>query len=238
MLGQRLQQDTDKGLLTPDNCVVCLIDHQPQMNFGVASMDRNVLLNNTVMLAKAARIFDVPTVLTTVAAEDFSGYLYPQILDVLPDHPVIDRSTVNAWEDGDFRAAVEATGRRNLVLSALWTEVCLALPAIQALADGYNVFVVEDACGGISTTVHEAAMRRVESAGAVPVTAMAFMLELQRDWARTTTYDDVMTVLKDHGGAYGQGVEYDQTMRRDAPPTRRDGTGLGKRSPAGDAPAG
>ena len=222
MLSQSLKQDTDKGLLTPDNCVVCLIDHEPQMNFGVASTDRDVLLNNTVLLAKAAKTFDVPVVLSTVAAEEFSGYMYPQILDVFPDHDVIDRRTVNAWEDENFRAAVENTGRRNFVLSALWTEVCLALPAIQALADGYNVFVVEDACGGVNMTVHDAAMRRVEKAGAIPITAMAFMLELQRDWARQDTYDDVMTILKDHGGAYGQGIEYNQTMRQDAPPSRRN----------------
>ncbi len=222
MLSQSLKQDTDKGLLTPDNCVVCLIDHEPQMNFGVASTDRDVLLNNTILLAKAAKVFDVPVVLTTVGAEEFSGYMYPQILDVFPDHDVIDRTSVNAWQDENFRAAVENTGRRNIVLSALWTEVCLALPAIQALADGFNVFVVEDACGGVSKTVHDAAMRRVESAGAIPITAMAFMLELQRDWARLDTYDDVMTVLKEHGGAYGQGIEYNQTMRQDAPPSRRN----------------
>ncbi len=222
MLRQSLEQHTDKGLLTPDNCVVCLIDHEPQMNFGVASTDRDVLLNNTILLAKSAKVFDVPVVLTTVGAEEFSGYMYPQILDVFPDQVVIDRSSLNAWEDETFRAAVEKTGRRNLVLSALWTEVCLALPAIHALADGFNVFVVEDACGGVSKTVHDAAMRRVESAGAIPITAMAFMLELQRDWARKNTYDDVMAVLKEHGGAYGQGVEYNQTMRQDAPPSRRN----------------
>ncbi len=222
MLRQSLEQHTDKGLLTPDNCVVCLIDHEPQMNFGVASTDRDVLLNNTVLLAKGAKVFDVPVILTTVGAEEFSGYMYPQILDVFPDQVVIDRSFLNAWEDENFRAAVEKTGRRNLVLSALWTEVCLALPAIHALADGFNVFVVEDACGGVSKTVHDAAMRRVESAGAIPITAMAFMLELQRDWARKNTYDHVMAVLKEHGGAYGQGVEYNQTMRQDAPPSRRN----------------
>ncbi len=222
MLSQAMKQYSDKGLLTADNCVVCLIDHEPQMNFGVASTDRDVLLNNTILLAKAAKVFDVPVVLTTVGAEEFSGYMYPQILDVFPDHDVIDRTSLNAWEDDNFRAAVESTGRRNIVLSALWTEVCLALPAIQALADGFNVFVVEDACGGVSKTVHDAAMRRVESAGATPITAMAFMLELQRDWARQDTYDDVMTVLKEHGGAYGQGIEYNQTMRQGAPASRRN----------------
>ncbi len=221
MLSEPFRSDTDKGLLTRDNCVVCLVDHQPQMNFGVASTDRDLLLNNTLLLARAAELFGVPTVLTTVAAEDFSGYMYPQILDIFPGRAVIDRTTVNAWEDETFRAAIEMTGRRNLVMSALWTEVCLALPTIQALADGYNVFVVEDACGGVSKVVHDAAMRRVEAAGAVPITAMAFLLELQRDWARKDTYEGVMSVLKQHGGAYGQGVEYNQTMRQDAPPTRR-----------------
>jgi len=220
MLDSRVIQTTDKGLLTPNNCVVCLIDHQPQMNFGVASTDRDVLLNNTVMLAKAASVFKVPAILTTVAAEDFSGWMYPQILDVFPGQPVIDRTTVNAWEDAQFRAAVEKTGRRNLVMSALWTEVCLALPVLQSLCDGFNVFVVEDACGGVSRTSHEAAMRRIEKAGAMPITSMAFMLELQRDWSRKNTYDQVMTLLKEHGGAYGQGIEYNATMRQGAPPTR------------------
>lgn len=222
-------KQSDKGLITPDNCAICLIDHQPQMNFGVASIDRDVLLNNTVMLAKAAKVFDVPVILTTVAAEDFSGRIYPQILDVFPGHPVLDRTSVNAWEDKHFRAAVEATGRRNLILSALWTEVCLALPAIHASADGFNVFVVEDACGGFSPTVHAAAMRRVEAAGAVPVTAMQVLLELQRDWARKGTYDAVMAVLKEHGGAYGQGIEYDSTMRKGLPPTRKN-PDVGQRS--------
>ncbi len=212
---------SDKGLLTPDNCAICFIDHQPQMNFGVANIDRDVLLNNTVMLAKAAKVFNVPVILTTIGAEEFGGYMYPQILDVFPGHPVIDRTSINAWEDKRFLAAVEATGRRNLILSALWTELCLALPAIQASVDGFNVFVVEDACGGFSQMVHEAAMRRVEAAGAVPVTAMQVFLELQRDWARKETYDDVMAVLKEHAGAYGQGIEYNSTMRMGLPPTRK-----------------
>jgi nicotinamidase-related amidase len=221
-----LIKQTDKGLLTPENCAVCLIDHQPQMNFGVASIDRDVLLNNTLMLAKAAKVFNVPVILTTVAAEDFSGWMYPQILDVFPGQKVIDRTTVNAWEDKNFRAAVDATGRRNLVMAALWTEICLALPAIHASVDGYNVFVVEDACGGVSPMVHAAAMRRVEGYGAVPVTAMQVLLELQRDWSRQETYDDVMTVLKEHGGAYGQGIEYNATMRMGAAPTRHNPDGV------------
>lgn len=192
------------------------------MNFGVASIDRDVLLNNTLMLTKAAKVFAVPTIFTTVGAKEFSGWMYPQILDVFPDNAIIDRTTVNAWQDDAFRRAVERTNRRNLVLSALWTEVCLALPAIHALADGYNVFVVEDACGGVSRTTHDAAMRRVERAGAIPITAMAFLLELQRDWARKDTYDQVMNVLKEHGGAYGQGIEYNATMRLGMKPTRHN----------------
>jgi nicotinamidase-related amidase len=198
---------TDKGLLTPDNCAVIFIDHQPQMFFGVASIDRQVLLNNLLVLAKAARIFGVPVILTAVESKGFKGDLIPELLELFPEEKPIERSTMNSWESADFVAAVKKTGRRNLVIAALWIEVCLAMPALQALTDGYFVFAVEDASGGMSLVSHHAALRRIEQAGAVSVTALQVLLEFQRDWARNEHYDEVMAALKAHCSIYGLGVE-------------------------------
>ena len=206
------------SLLTPENCVAIFIDHQPQMTFGVANIDRQTLFNNTLVLAKAAKIFQVPTILTTVETEAFSGRMWPQLLDVFPGNEPIERTSMNSWEDEAFVAAVRATGRKKLVIAALWTEVCLAFPAIQAMEAGFEVYAVEDACGGTSEVAHRAAMDRVVQAGAVPVTAIQVLLELQRDWARRDTYDAVMKVALEHTGAYGQGVEYAYTMVHKQPP--------------------
>jgi nicotinamidase-related amidase len=212
---------TDKGLLTPENGVVIFIDHQPQMFFGVASMDRQDLLNNALVLAKAARIFRLPVILTTVESKEFSGNITPQLLDVFANLAPIERSSMNAWDSKEFVAAVKETGRKNLIIAALWSEVCLAMPALQALTDGYAVYAVEDACGGTSLTAHKAAIRRIEQAGAVSVTALQVLLEFQRDWARKEHYDEVLAVVREHCGAYGQGVEYAATMVHDAPANRR-----------------
>ena len=210
---------SEKGLLTPDNCVVALIDHQPQMLFGVAGVDRQSIINNTVALAKAARVFDVPVVLTTVETKSFSGNLWPQIRAVFPEQPAIERSSMNAWDDKNFVAAIQATGRKKLVLAGLWTEVCVAFPTVQAIHDGYEVYVVEDCCGDVSQLAHDNAMKRVIQAGAKPVTSLQVMLEFQRDWAEKDTYDAVMDIVKTHYGAYGVGVEYVYTMVHNAPPT-------------------
>ena len=210
---------SEKGLLTPDNCVVALIDHQPQMLFGVAGVDRQSIINNTVALAKAARVFDVPVVLTTVETKSFSGNLWPQIRAVFPEQPAIERSSMNAWDDKNFVAAIKATGRKKLVLAGLWTEVCVAFPSVQAIHDGYEVYVVEDCCGDVSQLAHDNAMKRVIQAGAKPVTSLQVMLEFQRDWAEKDTYDAVMDIVKTHYGAYGVGVEYVYTMVHNAPPT-------------------
>lgn len=204
--------DRVRELLTPDNCVVALIDHQPQMLFGVSNFDRQGVINNTVGLAKAAKLFGVPTVLSTVETTGFSGYMWPQLRAVFPDAPLYERTSMNAWEDAPFKAAVEATGRRKIVLAGLWTEVCVAFPAIQAIAEGYEVYVVEDACGDISEVAHRAAMQRVAQAGAVPMTWIQTMLEWQRDWARQATYGGVVDIVAQHGGAYGVGIEYARTM--------------------------
>jgi len=207
-------------LLNPANSAVILIDFQPQMTFGVANIDRQALFNNVILLAKAARIFRIPTILTTVETKSFSGNMWPQLLDIFPDQEPIERSSMNSWEDEKFVAAVKATGRKKLIMAALWTEVCLAFPALEAMAAGFEAYAVEDASGGTSVTAHNAAMRRVEQAGAVPVTTIQVLLEYQRDWARKDTYNDVMAAVKEHCGAYGQGVEYAYTMVHGAPPSR------------------
>ncbi|MBY0404884.1 MAG: hydrolase [Cyanobacteria bacterium] len=199
-------------LLTPENCTLILIDHQPQMAFGVESMDRQTLVNNVTGLAKAAKIFDVPVVLTTVAADSFSGPFFKQVLDIFPGVNPIDRTTMNSWEDDNFVAAVEKTGRKKLVIAALWTEVCLTFPAICAIEEGYEVYIVTDASGGTSPEAHERAIQRCIQAGAIPVTWLQVALEFQRDWARTETYDAVMSLAKDYAGAYGLGVYYAKSM--------------------------
>ncbi|POX61768.1 hydrolase [Streptomyces sp. Ru62] len=199
-------------LLTPDNCAVLFVDHQPQMFFGTGSGDRTAIINSTLGLAKAAKVFDVPVVLSTVAAESFSGPILPQLADVFPDQKIVDRTTMNAWEDTAFVEAVKATGRKKLVIAGLWTEVCVVLPVLSAIAQGYEVYVVTDASGGVSPQAHEHAVQRMIQGGAVPVTWVQVLLELQRDWARGETYVPVTEVVKEHGGAYGLGLVYAQTF--------------------------
>jgi nicotinamidase-related amidase len=211
---------SEKGLLTPDNCVVTMIDLQPQMLFGVSNFDRQNVINMNVVLGKAARIFDVPVVISTVETKSFSGNLWPQVQAIFPKQSPIERSTMNSWDCKNFVAAVEKTGRKKIVLAGLWTETCVALATVQAIFDGYEVFVVEDCCGDISQLSHDNAMKRVIQAGAKPVTALSVMLEWQRDWAHRGTYDAVMDVVKTHYGAYGMGVEYAYTMIHGAPPTK------------------
>jgi nicotinamidase-related amidase len=211
---------SEKGLLTPDNCVVTLIDLQPQMLFGVSNFDRQAIINNNVALAKAARVFDVPVVLSTVETKGFSGNMWPQILAVFPKQTPIERTTMNSWDDQNFVAAVQKSGRKKIVLSGLWTETCVTLPTIQAIHDGYEIYVVEDCCGDVSQLAHDNAMKRVVQAGAKPVTALSVMLEWQRDWANKDTYDAVMDIVKTHCGAYGVGVEYAYTMVHGAPATK------------------
>ena len=210
---------SEKGLLTPDNCVVAFIDHQPQMLFGVSNFDRGLIINNTVALAKATRIFDVPVVLTTVETKSFSGNMWPQLKAVFPSQQPIERSSMNSWDDPKFVNAIVKTGKKKIILAGLWTETCIALAAVQAMHDGYEVYVAEDCCGDLSQLNHDNAMRRVIQAGAKPVTALSTMLEWQRDWAQRDTYDAVMDVVKNHFGAYGIGVEYAYTMVHGAPAT-------------------
>ena len=238
----KLAKRSEKGLLTPDNCVVTLIDLQPQMLLGVGSHDRQTIINNNLVLAKAAKVFGVPVVLSTVETKAFSGNMWPQILAVFPQQEPIERSSMNSWDDKNFVAAIEMTGRKKIVLSGLWTETCVALPTIQAIHDNYEVYVVEDCCGDVNQLSHDNAMRRLVQAGAKPVTALSVMLEWQRDWALLETYDAVMDIVKTHCGAYGVGVEYAYTMVHHAPqsaqkpqivPKKKDGNGDGHSSGRG-----
>lgn len=214
---RNLSPRSEKGLLTPGNCAVAFIDHQPQMLFGTSNFDRQSIINSTVALAKATRIFGVPAILTTVETKAFSGNMWPQLSAVFPGQTPIERSSMNSWDDRNFVAAVEATGKKKLILAGLWTETCIALPSIQALHDGYDIYVAEDCCGDVSQLAHDNAMRRVVQAGAKPVTALSVLLEWQRDWANRDTYDAVIDVARNHFGAYGVGVEYAYTMVHGAP---------------------
>lgn len=204
-------------LLDPKNSALIFIDHQPQMAFGVANIDRQQLKNNVVGLAKAGKIFNVPTIFTSVESESFSGYIWPELLAVHPELTPIERTSMNSWEDAAFVKAVEATGRKKLVISALWTEVCLTFPALMALEAGYEVYVVTDTSGGTSVDAHERSIDRMVQAGAIPVTWQQVLLEYQRDWARKETYDAVMDLVREHSGAYGMGVDYAYTLVHHAP---------------------
>ena len=199
-------------LYTAQDSAVVFIDHQPQMLFGVSGIDRAAFINNVTLLAKTAKEFNVPTVLTAVETEGFSGYVFPQLLDVFPGQPIVERSSMNSWDDPGFRKAVEATGRKNILMTGLWTEVCITWPTIEMLGAGYNIYVVEDCCGATSSVAQEAALSRMVQAGAIRLTTIAAMLEWQRDWKNKEHYNALMTLLKQQGGAYGVGVEYAYTM--------------------------
>jgi nicotinamidase-related amidase len=214
--------NTDGGLLTADNCALVFIDHQPQMTFGVASgIDRQQLVNNVLLLAKGAKEFGVPTILTTVETESFSGPMWPELLDVFPKQTPIERTGMNSWDTPAFRDAIKATGKKNIIMSGLWTEVCIAWPTLNMIAEGYNIFVVEDACGGTSAAAHDAALSRMVQAGAVRMTTIGTVLEFQRDWANREHYNALMQLFRDHGGAYGTGIEYCYTMVHKAPAARK-----------------
>ena len=200
-----------KELLTPDTCAVALIDYQPQMFFGTMSHERTSILHNVQAIAKASKLFKVPTILTTVAAKSFSGDMVPEVQSVFPEYTPIDRTSMNSWEDVNFRKAIEATGRKKIVIAGLWTEVCVSFPTIQMIAEGYEIYVPTDACGDVSVEAHERAVQRIIQAGAVPMTSFQYMFELQRDWARSETYEGCMDILKAHS-AYGIGVRYAKSI--------------------------
>jgi len=205
-------------VLTPENSQLIIIDHQPQMAFGVQSIDRQTLKNNVVGLAKAAKVFGIPTIITTVETESFSGRTYPEILDVFPDHPILERTSMNSWDDQKVRDALKANGRKKVIVAGLWTEVCNTTFALCAMLEGeYEIYMVADASGGTSKDAHDFAMQRMVQAGVVPVTWQQVLLEWQRDWAHRETYDAVIKIVTEHSGAYGMGVDYAYTMVHKAP---------------------
>ncbi|MEH4928757.1 hydrolase [Enterobacter cloacae] len=205
-------------VLTPANCQIIFIDHQPQMAFGVQSIDRQVLKNNTVALAKAAKVFNIPTIITTVETESFSGNTYPELLDVFPGLDILERTSMNSWDDQKVRDALKANGKKKVVVAGLWTEVCNNSFALCAMLEGdYEIYMVADASGGTTKEAHDFAMQRMIQAGVIPVTWQQVMLEWQRDWARKETYTAVMDIVREHSGAYGMGVDYAYTMVHKAP---------------------
>lgn len=201
-------------LLDPTNHVLVMIDHQSQMAFATSSISNVELRNNVGVISGASKIFKVPTVITTVARRTFSGPLFQEITEFYPEaaNNAIDRTTMNTWEDVNAFKAITGKGKKKIVFSGLWTEVCIVGPAISALADGYEVYIITDACGGVSKEAHEMAIQRMVQAGAQPMTSIQYALELQRDWARSTTYDAVNALMKKYGGAYGTGIQYAKDM--------------------------
>jgi nicotinamidase-related amidase len=190
------------ALLTPENCVLLLVDHQPFQLANVHSHEPTMVINNVAALAKTAKIYGIPTILTTVN-EERGGLIFKQVQTVFPDQKTINRTFINCWEDLRVVEAVKKTGRKKLVIAALWTEMCLAMPAIHAMGDGYDVYVVTDASGGVSPEAHDMAIRRMVAAGAQPITWLGLAGELQRDWARTERLGEVAQLFVEHGGASG-----------------------------------
>ncbi|MNE27916.1 Isochorismatase family protein [compost metagenome] len=206
-----------EALLTPDNCVLILIDHQPFQFAGLKSHDSQTVINNVVSLAKAAKVFGVPTLLTTVV-EERGGFLLQQLQDVFPEQKPINRTFINTWEDQRVVDWVKKTGRKKVVIAALWTEICLAFPAIQAAGEGYEVYAVTDASGGTSLESHEVAVQRMIQAGVIPITSVVFGSELQRDWAREETVPAMAQIIFDHLGSIGTSLRWEYQLLTTDPP--------------------
>jgi nicotinamidase-related amidase len=205
--------DAFAELLTPDNAALVLIDHQAGLAFGVQSIDRQALLNNTVALVRAALAFEIPVVVSTSATKVYSGPLLPRLRECLPGHTVWERRNMNVWEDEAALQAIRATGRRKLLFSGMLTEACITFPVLCAQADGFEAYVVGDACGGASAAGHELALQRMTCAGARVTSWLQVVLELQRDWTRKATYDAARAVVVDNGGGYGIGLNYVRDMQ-------------------------
>jgi len=201
-----------RSLLSPQDHALVLIDHQSQMAFNTKSIDITSLRANTAILANAAKGFGVPTVISTISRESFAGPLFPEVSEAFPNAEVIDRTTSNAWEDEQFIAAINATDKPRLVMCGLWTSVCCNGPVLSALEQGFEVYVVTDACGDCTAEAHERAVQRMLQAGARPITALTYLLELQRDWARVETYDLTTGISVEFGGAFGIGIQYAKAM--------------------------
>ena len=199
-------------LLTPTDHTLVMIDFQSQMAFATHSIEAITLRNNAALVAHAAAGFGVPTILTTVAEKSFSGPMFDEITTAFPGQALLDRTSMNTWEDAAVIARINAIGKSRIVLSGLWTGVCIVGPALSAIDQGFEVYVIADACGDVSAEAHNRAMDRMVQAGAQPMTSLQYLLELQRDWARTGTYEMTTGIAKKFGGAYGLGVTYAKTM--------------------------
>ncbi|HEX2011203.1 MAG TPA: hydrolase [Roseateles sp.] len=199
-------------LLTPTDHALILIDFQSQMSFATKSIDAVELRNNAALISNAAAGFKVPTILTTVAEKSFSGPMFEEITNAFPGQKLLDRTSMNTWEDAAVIKDVNAIGKTRLVFAGLWTSVCIVGPTLSALDQGFEVYVITDACGDVSTEAHERAVERMIQAGVRPMTSLQYMLELQRDWARTGTYELTTGIAKKYGGAYGLGIIYAKTM--------------------------
>jgi len=199
-------------LLKPAECVILLVDLQAGLGFGTESMPRQILLNNAIALAKTATAFNIPVIATTSASKVYSGPLFPQVQAALPEVKVIERRSMNAWEDDTVRGALQATGRKRLLVAGLLTEACVSFPALSAVREGYEVFVVGDTCGGLTPASHELALRRMEQAGAQLTSWIQVLLELQRDWTHHDTYEAARAIVVENGGGYGMGLAYAREM--------------------------
>lgn len=207
--------NASSDLLNPANHTLVLIDHEGQMAFAVESQPMEELRNNTGLITATSKLFEIPTVITTVAEKSFSGPVFPEIREYYPDEKTyIDRTTMNSWEDVRVVKAIEDIGKKRIVVAGLWTEVCIVTFALSALEDGYEVYVITDASGGVSAEAHEMAVTRMIQAGAVPMTSMQYLLEVYRDWARSDQYVEVNELAKRYGGSYGLGIDYIKTMKK------------------------
>jgi nicotinamidase-related amidase len=209
-------------LLRPEDSILVLIDHQPYQFTNLNSHEPTMIINNVIGLAKSAKVFNVPTILTTVI-EERGGYIIKGLQDVFPDQKPINRTFINTWEDPNVTDVVKESGRKQLILAALYTEICLAMPAIQALGEGYEVFIVTDASGGVTAEAHDMAVRRMVQAGAVPINWMAVLSEWQRDWARTETSAGVSEIILEHGGASGVALAWELQLLATTPPVTTGG---------------
>jgi nicotinamidase-related amidase len=207
-------QKPSAALLNPSNHVLTLIDHEGQMIFPVKSIGITELRNNVALIAGASKIFNVPTVVTTVSEEHFAGPVIPEVELFYPKATsnYIDRTSMNSWEDVNYYKVITSKAKKKIVFAGLWTSVCIVGPALSALAEGYEVYVITDACGDVSSEAHNMAIQRMVEAGAKPMTALQYLLELQRDWARQATYDATLNLVKKYAGAYGIGVQYANAM--------------------------
>jgi nicotinamidase-related amidase len=207
-------QNPSPELLNPTNHALVLIDFEGQMAFATSSINMSLLRANTGIITGASKIFNVATVVTTVAERSFSGPVFPEITEFYPQATsgYIDRTSMNTWEDVNAYKAIIGKGKKKIVLAGLWTSVCIVGPAMSAKSDGYDVYVIVDACGDVTPEAHERAVERMIQFGVKPMTSVQYLLELQRDWARKATYVQVNDLIKKYGGAYGVGVQYAQDM--------------------------